>query len=52
MPERDADILLEDITNALGKIERYIAGLDLEIIWQVIQSSLPEFKQQLSQLER
>lgn len=111
MPERDADILLEDITNALGKIERYVAGLgraqflqdektidavvrnlevigeavrwlpaefkernnaipwlqiaglrnrivhdyfglDLEIIWQVIQNSLPELKQLLSQLKR
>jgi uncharacterized protein with HEPN domain len=109
MPERDADILLEDITTALGRIERYVAGLeraqflqdektierwsatwrsaakqcdgcrrssrsetkgfhgcrlpgcetgscdyfglDLEIIWQVIKSSLPEFKQQLSQLK-
>jgi len=28
MPERDADILLEDITNALGRIERYVAGLE------------------------
>jgi uncharacterized protein with HEPN domain len=28
MPERDAEILLEDITTALRRIERYVAGLE------------------------
>ncbi|HWB61572.1 MAG TPA: DUF86 domain-containing protein [Chthoniobacteraceae bacterium] len=109
MPKRDADLLLEDIHSAIGRIERYIAGLDhakflqdektidavvrnleiigeavrwlpqefkdqhpsvpwsqiaglrnrivhdyfgldLEIIWQVLATSLPEFKQQLARI--
>lgn len=107
MPERDADLLLEDIRIAVDRIERYIAGLsrddfladektvdavvrnleiigeavrwlpaefkeqnavvpwnqiaglrnrivhdyfglDLPLIWHVLQTSLPEFKRQLN----
>jgi uncharacterized protein with HEPN domain len=28
MPKRDVDLLLEDIRNAVGKIQRYVARLD------------------------
>lgn len=64
MPKRDVDILIEDILAAIGKIDRYVAGLDregfladdktidavvrnLEIIWQILQSDLPQLKSQL-----
>jgi uncharacterized protein with HEPN domain len=30
MPKRDVDLLIEDIVAAVGKIERYIAGLGRE----------------------
>lgn len=30
MPKRDVDLLIEDIVTAVGKIERYIAGLGRE----------------------
>lgn len=30
MPKRDVDLLIEDIVTAIGKIERYIAGLGRE----------------------
>jgi uncharacterized protein with HEPN domain len=111
MPRRDADLLIEDIDGAIGRIERYVAdtdregflkdektidavarnleiigeavrrlppefkekhsavpwsqiaglrnrivhdyfGLDLEIIWQVLHVSLPEFKDQLRRIGR
>lgn len=28
MPKREADLLIEDMLTAMGKIERYISGLD------------------------
>ena len=111
MPKRDPDLLLEDIRSALGRIDRYMSGmqreqfladektidavvrnleiigeavrwlpedfklryvsvswgqvaglrnrivhdyfgLDLEIIWQVLQNSLREFRQQLDEIKR
>ena len=111
MPRRDADLLLEDIRAAAGRIERYTSGieraqfladektidavvrnlevigeavrwlpddfklrhpavpwgqiaglrnrivhdyfgLDLEIIWQVLQTSLRGFKKQLEDIKR
>ncbi len=30
MPKRDAKLLIEDMQIAMGKIERYVAGLDKE----------------------
>ena len=50
--ERNNGISWLQIAGLRNRIVHDYFGLDLEIIWQVIQSSLPEFKQQLSQLKR
>lgn len=34
MPKRDADLLIEDMRVAIGRIERYTAGLDREAFLQ------------------
>jgi len=34
MPKRDADLLIEDMMAAIGKIERYTSGMDQELFRQ------------------
>ncbi len=59
MPKRDHDLLLEDILEAIRKIDRYTEGMaeedfrrdeKTEIIWQVIRRDLPQLQVRLKGL--
>jgi uncharacterized protein with HEPN domain len=47
-----AGVPWEQIAGLRNRIVHYYFGLDLEIIWQVLQVSLREFEQQLEQIKR
>lgn len=62
MPERDPQILLDDIHTAIEKVGRYTSGLrnrivhdyfglDLKIIWQIVQTDMPALKTQIAELQ-
>src|SRR5450432_3309743 len=48
---RHANIAWGQIAGLRNRIVHDYFGLDLEIIWQVLQTSLPEFKRQVDDIE-
>jgi uncharacterized protein with HEPN domain len=48
--ERNGAIPWTQIAGLRNRIVHDYFGLDLEIIWQVLQTSLPELKQELAQI--
>jgi uncharacterized protein with HEPN domain len=50
--EQHAFVPRPQIADLRNRIVHDYFGLDLEIIWQVLETSLPEFKQQLASIPR
>ena len=50
--ERHTEVPWSQIAGLRNRIVHDYFGLDLEIIWRVLETSLPEFKQHLANLRR
>ena len=50
--EQNPSVPWQQIAGLRNRIVHDYFGLDLEIIWRVLESSLPEFKQQLARIPR
>ncbi|HXU40378.1 MAG TPA: DUF86 domain-containing protein [Blastocatellia bacterium] len=48
--ERQSSVPWSQIAGMRNRIVHDYFGLDLEIVWQVLQTSLPEFKRQLASI--